>query len=107
MFSKHVTKKLSSYCHGEIPTEESRQVAEHLIACNRCRAQFEEIKLGVKLAERLPQLSAPDSLWLDLQRHLSLQSNKQKTQSRRQSPLSFKVWRPVFSGVAAALFLIT
>ena len=107
MFSKHVTKKLSAYCHGEIPTEESRQVAEHLIACNRCRVQFEEIKLGVKLAERLPQLSAPDSLWLDLQPHLSLQSNKQKTQSRRQSPLSFKVWRPVLAGVAAALFLIT
>ena len=71
MFSQHVTKKLSAYCHGEVASEESRQIAEHLIACNRCRAQYDEIKLGVKLAERLPQLSAPDSLWLDIQNSLA------------------------------------
>ena len=62
MFSKHVTKSLSAYCHGEVAAAESRRIAEHLIGCNRCRGQFEEIKLGVKLAERLPQLAAPDSL---------------------------------------------
>ena len=56
MFSKHVTKELSAYCHGEVAPDESRQIAEHLIGCNRCRAQFEEIKLGVKLAEHLPQV---------------------------------------------------
>ena len=49
MFSQHVTRDLSAYCHGEVSNEESRQIAEHLIACSRCRAQYEEIKLGVKL----------------------------------------------------------
>ncbi|MDQ6653098.1 MAG: zf-HC2 domain-containing protein [Acidobacteriota bacterium] len=106
MFSKHVTKKLSAYCHGEIPSEESQEVAEHLIACNRCRAEFEEIKLGIKLAERLPHLSAPDSLWLDLQSHLATQSNRQKTQSRKQSSSRFRVWRPDLAGLAAGLLLI-
>lgn len=70
MFSQHVAKDLSAYCNGETPGEEARRIAEHLIGCNRCREQFEEIKLGVKLAERLPQLSAPDSLWLKLQTQL-------------------------------------
>lgn len=67
MFSQHVVEDLSAYCNGETVGEHSRRIAEHLIACNRCRSQFEEIKLGVKLAERLPQLSAPESLWRDLQ----------------------------------------
>ena len=74
MFSQHVAKELSAYCNGEISSVESRRIAEHLIACNRCREQFEEIKLGVKLAERLPQLSAPDSLWHGLQSELDAAS---------------------------------
>ncbi len=106
MFSKHVTKKLSAYCHGEMPAEESRQVAEHLIACNRCRAQLEEIKLGVRLAERLPQVSAPDSLWLNLQSHIASQSDRERTQTSRRSSFSFKGRQAAFAGVAAGLLLI-
>src|SRR5258708_37094712 len=67
MLSKHVNKELSAYCHGELSAEEARRVAEHLIGCSRCRPEFEEIKLGVKLAEHLPRVPAPDSLWSDLQ----------------------------------------
>ena len=59
MFGKHVSKLASAYCHDELSPEESRRVAEHLIGCNRCRAEFEEIKLGVKFAEQLPAVSAP------------------------------------------------
>jgi len=71
MFSKHVTKDISAYCHGELSNEESKQFAEHIIACAKCRAKFEEVKLGVKLAEQLPQLSAPDHLWRELEPLLS------------------------------------
>ena len=46
MFSNHVTKNISAYCHGELSSEESRQFAEHLLACAKCRANFEEIKWG-------------------------------------------------------------
>lgn len=66
MFSKHVTKDISAYCHGELSSDESRQFAEHIISCVKCRTKFEEIKLGIKLAEQLPTLSAPDSLWQEL-----------------------------------------
>src|ERR1044072_778544 len=71
MFSKHVTKDISAYCHGELSNEESKQFAEHIIACAKCRAQYEEVKLGVKLAEQLPQLAAPDHLWRELEPLLS------------------------------------
>ena len=106
MFSKHVTKELSAYCHGEVTNDESRQIAEHLIGCHQCRAQFEEIKLGVKLAEHLPQLAAPDSLWLDLQTRLAAQEKTSTTEARKQFAFSFKVWRSGLARVAAVLFLI-
>jgi hypothetical protein len=74
MFSRHVTKDISAYCQGELSSEDSKQFAEHIIACARCRAKFEEVKLGIKLAEQLPQLSAPDHLWRDLQPLLARQT---------------------------------
>jgi Putative zinc-finger/FecR protein len=67
MFSKHVTKDISAYCHGELSNEESKQFAEHLISCARCRTKFEEVKLGIKLAEQLPKVSAPDHLWREIE----------------------------------------
>ena len=106
MFSKHVIKNLSAYCHGEVASEESRQIAEHLIACNRCREQFEEIKLGVKLAERLPQVAAPDSLWADLQSRLAAETSRGRIASSKKSLFSFKLWQPGLAGVAAGLVLV-
>jgi hypothetical protein len=103
MFSKHVNKQLSAYCHDELEAAESRQIAEHLIACKQCRAQYEEIRLGVKLAEHLPQLSAPDSLWFDLQNSLATQS---MGCSPKVSLFDFNRWRPQLAGVAAALLLV-
>jgi FecR-like protein/putative zinc finger protein len=101
MFSQHVAKNLSAYCNGETPNDEARRIAEHLISCNRCRQQFDEIKLGVKLAERLPQLSAPDSLWLDLQTQLSGARAPRPTVS--QPRFTFRSLR--FVPVAAAVLL--
>jgi hypothetical protein len=105
MFSQHVAKDLSAYCNGETAGEHSRRIAEHLIACNRCRAQFEEIKLGVKLAERLPQLSAPDSLWLDLQSHLDSAGARAQAPFVSKPKFTFRSLR--FASVAALLLLIT
>jgi hypothetical protein len=106
MFSKHVTKHLSAYCHGEVAADESRQIAEHLIGCNRCRVQFEEIKLGVKLAEHLPQVAAPDSLWLEIQSRMAEETNRSRIQLTRPSLFSFKFRQPGFAGVAAGLLLV-
>ncbi|HET7112208.1 MAG TPA: zf-HC2 domain-containing protein, partial [Pyrinomonadaceae bacterium] len=74
MFSKHVTKDISAYCHGELSSEESKRFAEHIISCVGCRTKFEEIKLGIKLAEQLPQLTAPDSLWHEVESALGRES---------------------------------
>jgi hypothetical protein len=99
MFSKHVTKDISAYCHGELEPKEAQQFAEHLIACVRCRAEFEEIKVGITLAEQLPRYSAPTFIWPELER---LRQN----QTARPAQLSaFRFWQPRFVAIAAALLL--
>jgi len=95
MFVRHVTKDISAYCHGELSSDESKQFAEHLIACAKCRTKFEEVKLGIKLAEQLPRLSAPDHLWNDLEPLL-----EKRTTVR---PSVFWTWQ---SRVAAAAVLL-
>ncbi len=89
MFSQHVGKNLSAYCHGELPDEESRRVAEHLIGCQRCRREFEEIKLGVKFAEQLPLASAPASVWNEIESALVERARPAhlRPQSSRHVPL--------------------
>jgi len=97
MFLRHVTKDISAYCHGELSSEQSKQFAEHVISCAQCRAKFEEVKLGIKLAEQLPRLSAPDHLWSELEPFLAKQSTK------FTRPPVFWMWQ---SKVAAAAVLL-
>jgi ferric-dicitrate binding protein FerR (iron transport regulator) len=111
MFAKHVTKNLSAYIHGELSPYHASEVAEHLIGCPRCRALFEEIKLGVKLAERLPEMKAPDSLWKDLEARLDAQASTAEVASARQlasdTPTrpGARIWRPRLLAIAATLIL--
>src|SRR5918992_6263379 len=63
MFARHYRKHLSAYAHGELSPGEAARLAAHLDACAACRAEFEEIKLGIRLAETLPSVKAPANLW--------------------------------------------
>src|ERR1051325_9087711 len=66
MFTKHLSKLSSAYCHNELSSADARRFAEHLIACPSCRLDFDEVKLGVTLAQHLAVLSAPSSIWNNL-----------------------------------------
>jgi hypothetical protein len=74
MLSKHVIKLLSAYCNGELPAEESRRVSGHLLSCQRCRAEYEQIRAGARLAEQLATLQAPDGLWKEIEESLEPES---------------------------------
>ena len=100
MFSRHVTKNISAYCHGELSNEESKQFAEHIISCIKCRSRFDEVKLGVKLAEQLPKLSAPDYLWTELEPLLARQTPA--TATARSSGY----WSWQMKAAAAAVLLV-
>src|SRR4026207_2087127 len=102
MFSKHVTKDISAYCHGELSTEASKQFAEHIISCVRCRTKFGEIKLGIKLAEQLPQLTAPDSLWSEIESALGREAKNPVVYMRPSSS-----WRGRVAIAAAVILAVS
>lgn len=103
MFSKHVTKNLSAYYHGELDPHEAQQFSQHLIACPRCRAELEEIKNGVKLAEQLPRYSAPASIWPEVER---LSQIPIETNTPTQLKQSFRFWQTRLLAVAGVLVVL-
>ena len=100
MFSRHVTKDISAYCHGELSSEASKQFAEHIIACTRCRAKYEEVKLGIKFAEQLPRLSAPDHLWSEIE---PLLANEKLVNGG--APSGLRSWRLQYAAAAILLLI--
>jgi hypothetical protein len=100
MFSNHVIRNISAYCHGELSADDSRQFAEHIISCAKCRTKYEEIKVGIKFAEQLTPLAAPDYLWSEIESQLS-RSGPGFTDNS-----SFVFRRPVILAIAASLLLV-
>lgn len=76
MFTKHVIKQLSAYCNGELAADQSQRVREHLLACERCHKEYDDIKLGVNLAQQLPLASAPAEMWSEIEALLDKQSRR-------------------------------
>ena len=102
MFSNHVSRQLSAYWNEELASENTRQIAEHLIGCTRCRAEFEEIKLGAKLAQHLPLIAAPDLLWPKIE--TNLRQNPDALANGRASNTA-RYLKPSFA-IAAGLALL-
>ena len=101
MFSNHVHKQLSAYLHGELPAEDARRVAEHLRDCGRCRAEFEEIEFGARMASQLQREQAPEDLWDGLELAISSHRRGAKNAEATQR-LSGFIWSPLKVGLAGA-----
>src|SRR5262245_8216475 len=102
MFTRHVVKQLSAYCNDELAPDETRRVREHLLVCQRCRKEHDEIKFGVQLAQQLPLVSAPDEMWSEIE--ASLDSGSRRPAFQRKSPafaLAFNWYR--VAAVAAVI----
>ncbi len=118
MFGNHVKQHLSAYAHGELAAGEAERVAAHLAACARCRAEFEEIKFGIRLAESLPAASAPAALWDGIEAALSSTSKTKRhdaSQTKQRDTVSlpppprfgfFHGWRRFAVATAAACFVL-
>jgi ferric-dicitrate binding protein FerR (iron transport regulator) len=76
MFTKHVIKQLSGYCNGELAADQSQRVREHLLACERCRKEYDEVKLGVNLGQQLPLAAAPAEMWSEIEALLDERSRR-------------------------------
>ncbi|MET0647911.1 MAG: zf-HC2 domain-containing protein [Pyrinomonadaceae bacterium] len=106
MFFSHYKKHLSAYAHGELATEEAARVAGHLQNCAACRTEFEEIKLGIRLAESLPSVAAPDRLWDGIEAALVKETGRERqraSQTQTLFPSSRRVFAMTFATVLLAL----
>ncbi len=59
---EHITEKLSAYLNHELPVAERHAIAEHLLNCQSCRSEHDEIKFGAALAGSLQRSDAPENL---------------------------------------------
>ncbi len=111
MFKKHVTEQLSAYCHGQLAIEDARRIAEHLLGCRRCRKRYEEIKLGVQLLGQLPPVSAPASLWNEIENEWENGRAGAREQASAHSPIlpfsrsPIRFLRPRIIALAAMLLV--
>jgi hypothetical protein len=106
MFARHYKKHLSAYAHGELSPEEAARVAAHLQSCAACRTEFEGIKLGIRLAETLPSVTAPANLWDGIESALIKENSKERRRaSQLQSlfPSRRRAYAAAFATVLLAL----
>jgi hypothetical protein len=91
----------------ELAPAEARRVAEHLLVCQRCRREYEEIKLGVALTRELPTANAPDSLWSGIETALAQETVNQSrpVQATRQRFTLFATW-PRVAALSFASLLV-
>lgn len=101
MFSNHVSDLSSAYWHNELAPPQSRRVAEHLIGCGHCRAEFEDVKLGARFAGQLNRVSAPDSLWPRIAAGLNVETARSR---RSLKPWGFQFLKPI--AIAATLVIL-
>ncbi len=77
MNEKHYKKEISAYLNHELPKEERQAIGEHLLQCESCRKEHDEIKLGAVLASHLKRADAPQAAWNEIEKALD---GKGKTQ---------------------------
>lgn len=67
MNSDHIKDKLDGFVFGEFDRDERQQIAEHLLVCEDCRREHDELKLAASLFSKLPAVDAPPQVWANIQ----------------------------------------
>jgi hypothetical protein len=63
----HYKEKFSAYINHELPKEERQEIAEHILVCEECRTEHDQVKLGAALAGMLRQSDAPPGTWKEIE----------------------------------------
>lgn len=67
MNSDHIKDKLNRFVSGELDRDERQNIAEHLLVCDDCRREHDELKLAASLFSKLPVADAPPAVWANIQ----------------------------------------
>lgn len=63
MTSRHYKQQLSAFIGQELSQTDRQVVGEHLMNCDECRREYQQIKLGADLALKLESVNAPETVW--------------------------------------------
>ena len=66
MFTRHVDRLLTRYGDGDLSAADRQRVDAHLARCGRCRAALDEIRFSTRLVRHLTAVSAPPSIWRNI-----------------------------------------
>ena len=101
MEEKHYKKEISAFLHHELPADEHRAVGEHILHCQECRKEHDEIKLGARLAEELKRLDAPSSVWRNVEKSLD-----KAEYTRIEAESGIPHWRKFTIGFASIIAVL-
>lgn len=102
MFDNHSSRHLAPYLDGKLADETRRHVASHVAACERCRAELEQIRQGMVMVQALPIAPAPEYIWTAIEAALERRPVLFGVGAGGRSPI-FR-WR--FAAAAAALVIL-
>jgi hypothetical protein len=60
MFSRHVSDRLAAYIEE---ARDANLIEQHLAECERCRAEYVQVRAGIDALQHLPLAEAPASIW--------------------------------------------
>lgn len=70
MSTRHYKEKLTAFIDQEIDNETRVMVAEHLMRCEECRREHDQIRLAAALAVNLESADAPERVWNNIRAEL-------------------------------------
>ena len=103
MFCRNVKGNLSAYLQNELEQGGANSIRAHLESCPSCRRELEKIQEGIRMAERLQIVAAPQELW----RSVEAQMRKHQIQAEslpKRRPVS--IFAVSFAIVILGAFLI-
>ncbi len=77
MIDDHIINSLNGFLSGDLSKDERQIIAEHLLVCESCRREHDEIKLGISLMSRLERADAPAAVWSGIEGKMDGRSESQ------------------------------
>ena len=106
MSKKHYKEKLSAFLNHELSADEKQEVGEHLLHCQKCRQEHDEIKFGAELAQKLSRADAPQRVWDNIETELNYEKLPQGFSFASTKTLAFTaVLFTAILGLVAILYL--
>lgn len=101
MFTKHVSRQLAAYVDGALARRQALQCEIHIEQCAKCRADYEQVKLGMASVEHLPLVEAPAAIWA------SIEAASRAARSRRAFAARGWLWAMAATAVLAMVIAVS